>query len=426
MKLNRVFDRKNKILMFNLYFFFALLIIHLLLPLNWADDAVFFKKSSQLALSEFLNNSARPFVDTLTYFFTKYPLLWRFINPIMLMLLSFILSKYLPSNNEYSKTVAVSFAIIYPSMIVVDAGFIATTLNYLWPVTLGLFCLLPLWKKVNNLKLKWFEMVILLPCLLYATNMQQMSVILVLVLGSACIYFTLKKEPQLYIFLQFIISVFCALYSYRINTVGDNSRMLRETKRYFPNFESLSFFEKIDLGFSSTFYSLTSEICFAWFGFFAFLLVLTIFVFKKSDKIKDRIVVFFPLIFSFFGALQSILPIFKLSSKKYIFGELQNYKMNKATYSFEFIADVFFVIVILCIMYSLLILIKNNKERIAAFTVFLLGLGTRIIMGFSPTVWASGNRTFYIMFISFIIIIFLIINENQENQKFQPKHKIAV
>lgn len=35
-----------------------------------------------------------------------------------------------------------------------------------------------------------------------------------------------------------------------------------------------------------------------------------------------------------------------------------------------------------------------------------------MIMGFSPTVWASGYRTFCILFISMIITTLIIINEN--------------
>lgn len=48
-----------------------------------------------------------------------------------------------------------------------------------------------------------------------------------------------------------------------------------------------------------------------------------------------------------------------------------------------------------------------------------------MIMGFSPTVWASGYRTFYIMFISFVIISFLVINENKKTDKIINKNLIT-
>lgn len=194
MKLKRFSLKNNKILLFYCGFFLLALIIHLLLPLHWADDAIFFEKASRLNLSEFLSNSARPLVDTFTYFFAKHPFLWRLTNPLMLVLSSWILSVYLPSKNDYAKNVALCFALVYPSMIVIDAGFIATTLNYLWPVTLGLLCLLPIWKKLNKLKIRCFEMILLIPCLLYAANMQQMAVVLVVIFGMANFYFLFKKD----------------------------------------------------------------------------------------------------------------------------------------------------------------------------------------------------------------------------------------
>lgn len=413
MNLNRLSLKSNKIHKFYCIFFLLALIIHLFLPLSWADDAIFFEKSSQLNLSEFLSNSARPLVDTFTYFFTKYPLLWRLINPLMLILSSWLLSKYLPpSKNDYIKNVALCFALLYPSMIVVDAGFIATTLNYLWPVTLGLLCLIPTWKKLNNLKISWFEMIILIPCLLYATNMQQMAVILVALLGmiNFCLFY--KNDFSRYIFLQLLISMLCLIYSYIINTTGDNSRLLRETNRYFPNFDSLSFLEKIELGFSSTFYCLTMKPSFAWLGFFSFISVLVFLTFKKTKNLFKRATVSFPFLLSIWGIIQYIFPDKFLNIKRFIPGDLQHYKMNKATYSFELASDIIYIIVVLCILYSLFTLIKNRKVYAVTLIIFFLGLGTRILMGFSPTVWASGYRTFYIMFLSFIIISFLVINEN--------------
>ncbi len=403
--------RNNKIFLFYICFFCVALIVHLLLPLNWADDAVFYEKTLRLGLSDFLSNSARPFVDTFTYLFVKYPVLWRILNPLMLVAQSALLSAYLPqSKNEYAKNVLMCFVLIYPSMVVVDAGFVATTLNYLWSVTFGLLCLLPIYKRFKSRKSNFIEMILLIPCLLYATNMQQMAVVLVVILGMANVYFILKKDFSPYILLQFLITIACSIYSYLINTVGDNPRMLREISRYFPEFDSLSLFEKIELGFSSTFYCLTMEHRLAWFGFFVFLCVLALQMYKKSKNALNRIVVSFPVIFSVFGIVQSFY------SEKFI-GELQNFGLNKSEYSFDLVSDVLFVLIIFCILYSLFVLIENKKVFIVSYIVFFLGLGSRMLMGFSPTVWASGYRTFYIMFISFIVVSFLVINENQKTDK---------
>ena len=88
---------------FYLLLYSAVFIVHLFLPLNLGDDAIFFEKSSLLSLKEFLSGSARPIIDAFTYFFTKFPLLWRIINLFILIAESLILSKYLPPKNSYLK-----------------------------------------------------------------------------------------------------------------------------------------------------------------------------------------------------------------------------------------------------------------------------------------------------------------------------------
>ena len=147
----------NKVRKFYLFFYSAVFIVHLFLPLNLGDDAIFFEKSSLLSLKEFLSGSARPIIDAFTYFFTKFPLLRRIINLFILIAESLILSKYLPPKSSYLKTVILSHALLFPSIIVVDAGFIATTLNYLWAVTFGLISLIPVQEQMNNQKISCFE-----------------------------------------------------------------------------------------------------------------------------------------------------------------------------------------------------------------------------------------------------------------------------
>lgn len=93
----------NKVRKFYLFFYSAVFIVHFFLPLNCGDNVIFFEKSSQLSLKEFLNGSARTIIEAFTYFFTKFPLLWKIINPFILIAESLILSKYLPAKKQLFK-----------------------------------------------------------------------------------------------------------------------------------------------------------------------------------------------------------------------------------------------------------------------------------------------------------------------------------
>lgn len=75
------FIKENKLL---ISLFVILFVVHLFLPLNWSDDAVFLKKTADKDILTFLNGSARPFTDGLTYIFSRNQWLWRIMNPLVL------------------------------------------------------------------------------------------------------------------------------------------------------------------------------------------------------------------------------------------------------------------------------------------------------------------------------------------------------
>ena len=383
-------------------FFLTALFIHLFLPLNWADDAIFMKKITDADILTFLNGSARPFTDGMTYILIKNQWLWRVLNPLILSLLSFSIIKTAPVLSDKKCTVLVCTSIIFPTMIMVDAGFVATTVNYLWAVTFGILNLLPLVNSYYGRKNNPVLLILLVPLLMYSTNMQQMCAVLLAVFLSANIYFIFKKSFKPYIILQFVITLLGTLYSLSLNFTGDNSRFIREAGRYFPDFDKLNIFEKAELGFSSTFYCMTMDMRFAFAGFIIFALFLTVMCFKKKKATFIKALSFIPVVFSL------VFSIVSLFNKNGIAGELKHFRMTKAFYSFEPVVDIIFVVLLIILMYCIWNLIEDIGQKLFAESTFLLGLGSRMLMGFSPTVWASGYRTFCIMFISFIYIALII------------------
>ncbi len=386
---------------FYIILYLIFLAIHLVLPLNWGDDKIFLSKSADAGLFEFLQGSARPFTDGLTYIFSRFHFLWRILNPVVLTVLVWVIPKILPSDNVHK---ALPILAVYPTMCMVDAGFVATTVNYLWPVTFGIISLLPLKNSIYGKRTKLSVRLLILPLMLYATNMQQMAVVMLVALLVGNIYLLSKHTVNIYLVFQNLVVAGMTVYSYYINTVGENNRMVRETGRYFPEFLSLNIFEKLELGFSSTFYGLTSQIYFTLAASLAFMVFLCVMSFKQGAKLR---------LLSLVPPVSSVVLCF---ASPYIFGELKNYKMQKAVYSFEPMADVIFIIIGICVVISILSLVKSNSNKIYCTCVLVLGLGSRMMMGFSPTVWASGCRTFCIMLISFILITLVIVEEKNKNE----------
>ncbi len=379
------------------------LLVHFFLPLNWGDDKIFGAEAS-LSLGDFLYGSSRIMTDTMTYIFSKYHILWRIINPFVLTLLPYVISKLLGATDKKIQAVICGLS-VFPAMVTVDAGFIATTVNYLWPVAFGLFSLLIFQNIAAGKKVPWYILLSGIAALLYAINMEQMSAVLTASFAIGCFYlFFVKKRFNVYPLALLLVSSFGLVYAYIGNTSQDNSRMMRETARYFPDFSSLGLFEKLELGFSSTMYCFTMDVRFAFAAFIAFTVFLAVVLFKKSNKLCDRAAALFP------AASAVVLAVFNLISP---FENLKHYRMTKAVYHFSAAADIYFIVVLVCVMYTLAVILKEKHLVIKAFTVLAAGFASRVVMGFSPTVWASGYRTFFIMFISFIVVAIIIMERER-------------
>lgn len=401
-----------------LYFYLTALLIHLFLPLNWGDDSIF-NAEAVVGITEFLKGSSRLLTDSMTYIFCRWHILWRLANPAILTILVKALSELVPSKNRQMTVKLFCVTVIYPTMIIVDAGFIATTVNYLWPITFAVINILIFQKLYGGQRFNPLYLAVI-PLLLYALNMEMMSAVLTFVFLLGCALMIYNKKVRFLPFIQGIISIGGLLFAYLGNISGDNSRMAREIGRYFPEYGTLNIFEKLELGFSSTFYCMTMKLSFASVAFIAFTIFLAVTVFKSSKNVMLRLTALFPCAFAFVFSVISVTPLNNSDFIQFFTGGMQNYKMNKAVYSFEAVPDIIFVLIAVCVLITVAVLLKDKTEALKAYLILAVGLGTRLIMGFSPTVWASGYRTFAIFIITMIIVA-VMIADRYYNKKFSTE-----
>ena len=67
--------------------------------------------------------------------------------------------------------------------------------------------------------------------------------------------------------------------------------------------------------------------------------------------------------------------------------------------------------VVVCIIISCYAIYKKSPATGASiFIAIILGFASRCMMGFSPTIWISSDRTYIFLYFSFIISIVYILN----------------
>jgi hypothetical protein len=388
---------------FFVWYFVVLEMIHFVIPLNWGDDKVFFQKANSIALLPFLKNSSRVIIDTVTYLFAKQPLLWRVTNPIVLIGLTILLCKLLQLQTQKEKLV-LSLLILYPSMALVDAGFMATTLNYLWPFAMGAFVFYCLHTFHVN-QLIYLKMLLSILALLYASSMQQTVLVLFVVLCvQLFMSFKVKNTAKTIAVAGHLLAASgMALFLFYRSFFAENARFIRESAKYFPDFAELSVFQKVELGFSSTFHGLTSVnpavVVVLLFCVFIFVISL-----RCSNKKKLHMLSAFPIVIIIFVALFRLLG--KNSNLWISIDPTENPRMELATYHFSIVEDIIYLFLASLIFLILLRLITDLTERIIIIVVLFSGMGTRMLMGFSPTVWASGYRTFFIFSMALLIVAY--------------------
>lgn len=345
------------------------------------------------------------FILCLTLKTSKY--LWILLEALMVTIVGYSISKiFVKDNKKANNSILISMILIYPYTIMHQAGWAATTINYMWPLAMCLFALIPIKKIWYNEKIKFFEYPFYTAALLFAGNHEQASSILV------CFYilFTIimiirDKKVKPYMIIQSILVLSSIIF---ILTCPGNYIRQEEEMRRFIDFGMLTFLDKFVLGFTSTFGQIIANQNIVYTLLTS---LLAIYVFSNYKEKLYRVISLVPVVSMLvFGHLSSIT--FEMFPNLEIFYELLTTKdvlltvanCNKIYYTFPII---FTFVNFICIGMSLLLLTKKYKNNIV-FLIYLAGLASRVIMGFSPTVFVSKTRTMIFFDFAMIIMSFLI------------------
>lgn len=418
------------------YFPFVILLIstivlHILININFGDEVEYFSKVlNQMSMMEFLNMrykewSSRLIIEGVLVFILQFSTIcWKLINIGVIMLLAYSIS-YLTVNTykcECNYFICGSI-LIYPLIDMASAGWVATTTNYLWCLSLGLYTLISVKKTINNNKIYWYEYLFYISFLFYATNQEQMCVLLLVTYLITNIYLIVNRKFNLFILLEFIVCIFSL--AFHLTTPGNKMRLYSEATTWMPNFFTKSIIDKFYLGFTSTMSVLINS---ANFVFALFALVIFICVckkFLKKGKILYIIVSSIPFLsVCILGILNKIIRyIFPNNYISLYFEKIFIPKeitllncYNISTY----IPFVFFVLILGFVIVSIYWIFENSIYTFIVLLTFIVGLACRVVLGFSPTLYVSAGRTYiytYFMFIICSVYILPIILEKLSKQE---------
>ena len=335
--------------------------------------------------------SSRVIISAISLFFLKYQYIWIFLDSFAVAFSAFLISYLFADKNnaEYNAFICLLVA-IYPFLDMGTAGFILTSSNYLWPLLFMLVSFVPLKKIHEGKRIGLWEYPVYTISLAIACNTEQAAAIIFIVYLSFILFLLKRNTANLFVTFQFVVIIAELLFIF--TAPGNEVRTVTETLMWFNDFDTLSISNKIDLAFSSGVY----HFIFKPNGpFLIFFILLFLLVWHKTRDFVPR-----------FVSIIIGLNIFFFAYTR----EFAKYAVTKYG-SADIYVFLFMLLMCAGVLYLISCCFYDKRKKFECFFILFLGLLSRMLMMFSPTIWESRTRTYIFLNFAFLITAFLIYNE---------------
>lgn len=317
--------------------------------------------------------------------------------------------------NRNTISIIAGVLLSYPLIEMCSAGWIATTCSYLWTTSIGIWVLSNYIEGLFVHK-AWWKYIIYCIALVFAVNIEGGAIFFSILFIVLLLMEVFNKKIRWGTVCCAIISVGGICWHYF--SAGNQKRVLSEIAYNFKNYAMLSFVDRLELTVSRFIfnYILNYNTIFIIFSIFLLMAV--------RERCKDtfyRIVGAIPFIIT---VLFGVVGKLGLYSELAIGGSLSKegaITVDNYNHFSSYISVVLGIIVCLCILISFYVILNQYNHVILAASIFLGGLGSWMVMIFSPTIWASCARPFTTLNFVFlgltIWLASLVSNTKEKNKK---------
>jgi len=369
-----------------------------------ADDRYFAGMLSKYTLAEYVVHryhtwTGRLPIEAVLVVIVHHPWLWRVANGAMLVLLCMATGRLARVGTALSRSGAtvLAFALIMamtPQAIFESAWWLTGSLNYLWPVALGLWSLVPL---VEAGRYGVAQRLGFCLAAAWAAYCDQLALMLVpLALGLLAWRFT-QRRGRRWDMAQAL--VLCANAAFALTAPGNARRFLEEQGMRFPNFAEQDVLEKLRIGLGLIARALADPRNYL-VGVVGALALLLLWRSPLGRAVKAVLCVVLAI-----ALLQFVLFIpgvpgnpLQLSMPRRLDGDAVADPRNYLITAWLAFGAGAVVIASACCFWH------RPAEAVRMLGVLLLGLVSLGMMGFSPTAYLSGMRIAFLCFLCFAIV----------------------
>lgn len=418
---------------------FAIMIyIHLGQKMQVGDDFWFRKVSSQYSLINYLHMRYMSWTGRLSseiifyYIFRDNGYLWKIINPICIVVVAYSISRIIMNKEDNKKKfilnsyICLSLIFIGKGVILLAVMWITGSVVYLWCMAAGLIAILPF---VDALKGKYkgtFNIFYLLCAIFASAGEEQVSLVLLAFALIINLYIYIR-DKKIYKFLVLEILLILSDTIILFVAPGNYARASEEIINFFPNFHLLN---KWDFAFNGIQWLLNSLLVSNRLLVLLVLLSLSAALFKKNNGIKNKLSILIPIsgciliiISILFSGSEFIpktfiketdFPNWYLSIYKHLYWYFFNFDFPNPFALKKLTIIKFFIwpIIIFSVPYFILYLYDFSKKGICIALIYIAGICSSCVMFASPTMYASGSRTSFVLAILFLIVSMFLLKKS--------------
>lgn len=372
----------------------------LLLFINAPGDQVWFREQAQkinydylsFAFERYQTWSSRLLIESATMFFSVHHIIFDMVLFLFNFLFIYATSEYLLKKHHWTVKclVPLLFLLVFPTSLFTGAGLIATVTNYYFPL-LTFFASLYLMQQKRVV-----YSILALPCLLFALMQEQVTVIATLYFFYTIVFEYLEKR-RVNIQNGILMGLSLVAVASAKFAPGSALRSASEIATWYPEFETLTTFRKIYLGFIETNRVLFFDTSLSHI-LILLILVLAVAILKRK----------------FFSAGASLFLLTLIGSHRLGFPTIFQ-SVNEAI-PIERGLPMFYLITLfsfflLILAFCIWEVIEKNSTRTFAVVAVIIAYIARMLVSFSPTIYASGIRTFIPIVFSIYFVGIILIGE---------------
>ena len=342
-------------------------------------------------------------IEAVLVFVVRVPLLWACLDILAFLAIFHCLNllAQLVHVGDASRWAMLCLLLCYPYPTLSEAGWIPTTVNYIWPLACGLFAGLVCAKVFLHNTDAPTPAVKALAALaaVFAANLEQVALVMWCLLVAA-LWYSLFVEKRLSWYLLLIWALISAECLFIVTCPGNGARTLDGIDYWWPDtthfltptsYDSLTALDKLYLGFASAFdsylYGYYSGACYLAVLFSLVLMMVALFK-AKGIALKCVSVAVFLIL-----AGIPLLRIIPFDALPWVFQRLAQYPQFGISVS-RIVVSALEVIACFGIVLQLVFMSKSGDGRYGKVfaLIWVLCLLSRVALGFTVSLFPSGYR----------------------------------